>query len=77
MGKELKDMSVDELKSELKRLRDSLCDVEDLHAFTYGKTSIHMSGEKAQEMQKEFEEECRAHRELIAKIEEELRERGK
>jgi hypothetical protein len=77
MEKELKDMSVEELKSELKRLRDSLCDVEDVHTFTYGKTSIHMSGEKAQEMQKEFEEECGAYREQIARIEEELRTREK
>ena len=69
------DMTVEELKTELKRLKDSLCDLEDMHAFTFGKTSVHIGAEKAQNMQQEFEEECRLHSEKIAEIERILNER--
>jgi hypothetical protein len=68
-------MTVEELKAELKRLQDSLCDIEDLHAFTFGKTSVHIGAEKAQNMQLEYEEECRNHRDQIEKIGRLLRER--
>lgn len=69
------DMSVEELKAELKRLRENLCDLEDQHAFTFVKTSVHIGGERAQNMQAEFEQECRAYNERIAEIEGELRAR--
>ena len=70
------DMTVDELKAELRRLRISLCDIEDMHTFTIGKTSVHIGGEKARKMQEEFEGECRAHNGKIAEIEKELKARG-
>ena len=54
-------MTIDELKAELKRLKDNLCDLEDTHSFTFVKTSVHIGAEKAQNLQQEFEEECRLH----------------
>ncbi len=69
MKKKLEDMTVEELKDELKHLKDNLCDLEDMHTFTFGKTSVHIGAEKAQNLQAEFEEECRAHNEKIAEIE--------
>jgi hypothetical protein len=69
-------MSAEELKSELKRLKDSLCDLEDMHSFALGKTSVHIGAEKAQNMQVEFEEECRRLNERITEIEKELKARG-
>lgn len=76
MSKPIEEMTIDELKAELKRLKDSLCDIEDMHAFTFGKTSVHIGAEKAQNMQLEYEEECRLHNEQIAKIEALLKARG-
>ncbi len=71
------DMSIEELRAELERAKDNLCDFEEMHAFTFGgKTTLHMSAEKAQNMQLEFEEECRAYNERIAEIEKELKTRG-
>ena len=68
-------MTMDELKAELKRLKDNLCDLEDMHAFTFGKTTVHIGSERAQNMQVEFEEECRTINERIAEIEKELKAR--
>ena len=62
--------------SELKRLRDNLCDLEDVHSFSFHKTSVHIGAEKAQNMQDEFEEECRRYNERIAEIEKELKNRN-
>jgi hypothetical protein len=76
MPKQLEDMSVDELTAELKRLKDNLCDAEDLHAFTFGKTSVHIGAEKAQNLTAEYEEECRLLNERIEAIERLLRTRG-
>jgi hypothetical protein len=76
MGKNSEDMTVDELKTELKRLRDSLCDLEDMHSFTFGKTTVHIGAEKAQNMQAEFEQECLEHNEKIAEIERILSAKG-
>jgi hypothetical protein len=76
MAKKYEDMSVDELKSELKRLKDNLCDIEDLHAFTFGKTSVHIGAEKAQNMATEYEEDCKLHNEQIAAIEKALKAKG-
>jgi hypothetical protein len=76
MSKKLEDMTVEELKAELKRLQDSLRDLEDTHAFTFGKTSVHIGAERAQNMQQEFEEECRTYSEQIAEIEALLKAKG-
>jgi hypothetical protein len=76
MDKQLQKMSDDELRTELARLKDSLCDLEDMHAFTFGKTTVHIGAEQAQNMQEEFEQECRAHRERITLIESLLKTRG-
>ena len=70
------DMTVEELGAELKRLKDSLCDLEDMHSFTFGKTTVHIGAEKAQNLQAEFEEECRAHNEQITEIEKLLEAKG-
>lgn len=69
-------MTVKELKAELQRLKESLCDIEDTHAFTFGRTSVHIGAEQAQSMQIEYEEECKAHKERIAALEALLKERG-
>ena len=71
--KKIEDMTVDELTAELKRLKDNLCDLEDMHSFTFGRTSVHIGATKAQNMQEEYEEECRLHNDQIATIEELLK----
>ena len=76
MDKRLEDMTIDELNTELKRLKDNLCDVEDLHAFTFGKTSVHIGAEKAQNMTAEYEEECKLYNEQIAAVEKALKAKG-
>jgi hypothetical protein len=76
MDKRIEDMTIDELKSELKRLKDNLCDVEDMHAFTFGKTSVHIGAEKAQNLTAEYEDECRLFNEQIAAIEKVLKSKG-
>ena len=76
MSKKLDDMTIEELRAELKRLKDSLCDLEDVHSFTFGKTTVHIGAEKAQNLQAEFEEECRAHNEQITEIEKLLEAKG-
>ncbi|MBI4690156.1 MAG: hypothetical protein HY754_07815 [Nitrospirae bacterium] len=75
MGNRLDNMTVEELNAELKRLKDNLCDLENMHSFTFEKTSVHIGSERAQNMQVEFEEECRLISERITKIEEELKAR--
>jgi hypothetical protein len=67
--KRSEDMTVAELQEELKRLKDNLCDLEDTHAFTFGKTTVHIGAEMAQSMQEEYEQECRTYQEQIAAIE--------
>ncbi len=76
MGKKIEDMTIDELKAELKRLKDNLCDLEDMHSFTFGKTSVHIGAEKAQNMTAEYEDECRMFNEQIAAVEKLLKARG-
>ncbi|OGW54841.1 MAG: hypothetical protein A2Z46_08300 [Nitrospirae bacterium RBG_19FT_COMBO_55_12] len=77
MEKKLEGRSLDELRAELKRLKENLCDLEDMHSFTFGRTSVHIGAEKAQNMQREFDEECREHNEKIAAIEKVLKAKGK
>jgi len=69
-------MTTEELKAELERLKDNLCDIEDMHSFTFQKTSLHIGAEKAQNMQAEFEEECGNYQKQIAEIEKILKERS-
>lgn len=75
MENRLDDMTIDELKEKLKKLKDNLCDLEDMHSFTFGKTSLHIGAEKAQNMQTEFEEECKIYAEQIAEVEKALQAR--
>jgi ribosomal protein L29 len=75
MEKSLSDLSADELQAELARLKESLCDIEEMHAYS-GKTQVHIGGETARSMQEEFEEECRELNSKIAEIEKELKLRG-
>jgi len=74
--KPLDRMSLDELRAELVRLRENMCDLEDTHAFTFGKTTVHIGAEQAQSMQEEHEEECRLYGARIAKIEGILKAKG-
>ncbi len=76
MDKKIQDMSIGELKAELKRLKDGLCDLEEMHSFTFGKTSVHIGAEKAQNLQAEFEEECKVYSGQIASVEKLLKAKG-
>ena len=69
-------MSLEELRAELDRLRDNLFDLEETHAFTFGKTTVHIGAEQALSMQEEYEEECGSFNERIAAVEVLLRTRG-
>jgi hypothetical protein len=76
MSKKLDNMTIEELVAELKRLKDNLCDLEDMHAFTFGKTSVHIGAEKAQNLTAEYEDECRLFNMQIEAIEKALRAKG-
>ncbi len=76
MTKNYNDMSFDELKAELKRLKDNLCDLQDMHSFTFVKTSVHIGAEKAQNLTTEYEEECKLLNEQITAVEKAMRDRG-
>ncbi len=76
LAKNIEDLSVEELRAEAERLRDNLCDLEELHSFTFGKTTVHIGAEQAQNMQTEYEEECKLHNEQIAAIERLLKAKG-
>jgi hypothetical protein len=69
MQKAYETMSVEELRAELARLKENLCDLEETHNFTFGKTTVHIGAEQAQAMQEEYEEECGAYNGQIVKIE--------
>ncbi len=76
MNTKIEELTIDELRNELKRLKENLTDIEEMHAFTFGKTTAHIGAEQAQNMQLEFEEECRVYSEQIAEVERLLRERN-
>jgi len=76
MDKRPDSMTIEELRAELKRLKDNLCDFEDMHSFTFQKTSVHIGAEMAHNMQTEFEEECRKYQEQIEVIEKALKAKG-
>lgn len=69
-------MTPEELRAELARLKEELCDIEDMHAFTFQKTNVHMGAEKVDSMQAEFEEECREVKAKIEQIEKALAAKG-
>ena len=68
-------LSIEELQEELRRLKENLQDLEETHAFTFGKTTVHIGAEQAQSMQEEYEEECREYHAQIRKLEGLLREK--
>jgi hypothetical protein len=76
MQKAYETMSVEELRTELARLKENLCDLEETHNFTFGKTTVHIGAEQAQAMQEEYEEECALYGGQIAKIEGILKVKG-
>ncbi len=76
MKKNIDDLTVDELKAEIGRLKDNLRDLEEMHSFTFGKTSVHIGAEKAQNLQAEYEQECRELGEMIRALEQALKARG-
>ena len=76
MNTKYEDMTVEQLSFELKRIKDNLCDLEDVHAFTFGKTFVHIGAEKAQNMTAEYEEECRHFNDQIDAIEKALKAKG-
>jgi len=69
-------MSINQLKAELKRLKDNLCDIEDMHNFTFGKTTLHIGADQAQNMALEHEQECRTYNDQIALVEKALKAKG-
>jgi hypothetical protein len=69
-------LSVEEVRAELKRVKENLCDLEETHAFTFGKTTVHIGAERAQTMQEEYEEECRVFSGQIARLEGILKAKG-
>ena len=69
-------LSVVELHAELRRLKENLADLEETHAFTFGRTTVHIGAEQAQSMQEEHENECGECRALIMMIEELLKGKG-
>lgn len=76
MNKNYETMTTEELKAELVRLKDNLCDLEDTHAFTFGRTSVHIGAEQAQNMQLEYESECGMYKREIEAVESVLKQRG-
>ena len=76
MDKKPENMTIEELRAELQLLKDNLCDFEDIHSFTFQKTTVHIGAEMAHNMQTEFEEECKNYKEQIAVIEKELKAKG-
>jgi hypothetical protein len=73
MAKPSDDCSIEKLRAELLRLKDRLRDVEDMHAFTFGKTSAHIGGKAANAMTAEYEAECLQFNQRIAAIESALK----
>lgn len=68
--------TIQELTTELNAIKDNLRDLEDMHAFTFGQTSVHISAEKVQNLQLEFEKERTIYRRQITEIEEKLEAGG-
>ena len=69
-------LTIVELQTELRRLKDNLQDLEETHAFMFCRTTAHIGAEQARSMQDEHDEECRESRMRIARIDEILKMRG-
>ena len=69
-------MTIDQLKAELKRLKDILCDIEDMHNFTFSKTTVHIGAEQAQNLAHEYEQECKAYNVQVTLVEKALKAKG-
>ena len=69
MSKAVEDMSVEELKAELKKLRENLEDFEEMHTFTMAKTSVHIGANQANALQEEYEDEIKTYNAQITKVE--------
>ena len=76
MSKAVEDMSVEELKAELKKLRENLEDFEEMHTFTMAKTSVHIGANQANALQEEYEDEVKTYNAQIAKVEALLAAKG-
>ncbi len=76
MENKIENLTTEQLKAEFQRLKEELCDMEEVHTFTFQKTPVHISAEKVTNMQEEFDEECRQYKERMALIEKELAKRG-
>jgi len=76
MSKTVEDMSVEELKAELKKLRENLEDFEEMHTFTMAKTSVHIGANQANALQEEYEDEVKTYNAQIAKVEALLAAKG-
>ncbi len=74
MMNKIEKMSAAELRKELERLRASLCDLQEMHDYTFGKTNAHIGAEMANNMQAEYEEECSEHEKKMAVIEQLLKD---
>lgn len=70
------EMTVAQLKAELKRLKENLCDIHDMHNFTFGKTTVHIGADQAQNMALEYEQECKAYHDQIRLVEKALKAKG-
>lgn len=69
-------MTIDQLKAELKRLKDNLCDIEDMHNFTFSKTTVHIGAEQTQNLAREYEQECKAYSDQVKLVEKALKAKG-
>jgi len=76
MSKTVEDMSVEELKAELKKLRENLEDFEEMHTFAMAKTSVHIGANQANALQEEYEDEVKTYNAQIAKVEALLAAKG-
>lgn len=70
MNRKLEDMTTEELGKELESVKECLLDLEEIHAFSLTKTSVHIGSAMAHAMQEEYEEQSGEYRERIAQIEE-------
>lgn len=69
-------MPDDELRAELRRLREALVDLEETHSFDIMHTSAHIGSAEFKASQQRFEEETRTYLDRIAEVEAVLRSRG-
>jgi hypothetical protein len=71
--KKIEEMTAEEVQAELRLIRGTLSDIEDMHTFTFGKTTAHIGAETAQRMQEEYEQERNELLALIEPLEDRLR----